>query len=369
MSTMSDPSRNNKKSTSINDLVRLLWFIVLLPLWLLLIGPSLVLAGILGQFSIGVMKLNPSRYHQRGRLWALLFGVLVWGFSWGFAFWLWQSGYILETLETYAPDRIRHQLALMQPTTPPSPSPTIVTLTATNTPLIPTATNLPTATATSTQMPTPTASPSPTLSPTSTRLPTRTAFLTPTSAASPTPSLTPTEIPIITIQTATTPVSSSLTVTNSLLSNVESPLDPLQLLTKANGYLINYIQDPSAENEAQLETIWANKALADIQIFASQINVKYQKPLTITYQILDITSSTPLTRTTPTTATMQSRELWHFEDITTKKDSLSDYVYTLRSQQGGVDSWQIIDYTFVILQAVPTPSPVPLTTTQVITSE
>ncbi|MEM7033665.1 MAG: hypothetical protein AAF629_29220 [Chloroflexota bacterium] len=380
MSANRSPSRNSRKRTSVKDIFRLLWLLVLLPFWALFIGPILVLAGILGRVSIGTLQLRPSRQYQRGRLWAFLSGVIIWGFSWGLILWLWQGGYLNPIVATYAPSSIRSQLIAILPTNTPQPATPTATLTATptatlrpSTTPLPSATNTETATITPSSTATVTASPKPSVTPTAsattTSSPTQT--LSPTATLSPTPSNTPTAIPVIAVPTATLSLTPNTIANNSPITYEDNKLDPYQLLSQANEYLITYIQNANVDNQTRLETIWANNALTDIQAFARQINIKYQAPLTVTYQILNLTVTTPITASNITTFTMESRELWRFEDAQTQKDSLSDYIYTVQGDLNNENRWQIVDYQFKVLLNAPTatPTPLPLTSTVRITSE
>ncbi|NIW96964.1 MAG: hypothetical protein GWN13_01715 [Phycisphaerae bacterium] len=129
---------------------------------------------------------------------------------------------------------------------------------------------------------------------------------------------------------------------------------------EANRSLIQYLQVPNSENQTLLEAFWTGEALLEVQAFAQKINAKYQRPLTITYTLIDEPTITPLD---DASVIVRSREFWEYEDVNSTRESLSDYEYTLQARDG---DWVITSYQFKVLSLPSTTLPV--TTTEVITS-
>jgi cytoskeletal protein RodZ len=311
----------SRGSRLIIDLSRLLLLIILLPLILLVAGPLLVGAALVGRISLGALQLRPGKYYRGGRILAFSLGVIIWGLSWGSAAWIWQQPIPIVSSVSMTPLAIQAVSPTATNTSPPVTSPISPTATATTSP----------STATSIPSPSPTrVPPSPTLTiatPTATRV-------------VPSPTTMPTIAPSPSI---------------SLQQN-----DLAQTLIEANKSLIQYLQAPNSENQTLLEAFWADDALLEVQAFAQKINVKYQRPLTITYTLIDEPIITPIDNTA---VTVRSREFWEYEDLNGTKESLSDYEYTLQVKNGG---WVITRYQFKVL-SLPTTT-LPITTTEVITS-
>ena len=94
------------------EIVRLLVLIVVvLPLALLLSGPSLVLAALRGRQRVGPIVLNPGQRGRFGRVWACLLGLLLWLAVWG--------GVALLLGRTLRPTTVAH----VPPPTPVAVSP------------------------------------------------------------------------------------------------------------------------------------------------------------------------------------------------------------------------------------------------------
>ncbi len=321
----------SKGSNSIIDLIRLLLLVILLPLILFMIGPLLVIAAIRGSITLGALQLRPGKYYHWGRIWAFSLGIILWVFIWGGIVQFWPPNFSMPTrLPTWIKTGETIETIIQQivgPTTPQvSPSPTsTVALTATVASA--TATHTPLPSLTVTPLPSPTAIATATIS--ATLLPTRSTAL---SQTVPSPTLFPLQQDELT-----------------------------QVLDEANTLLIQYLQAPIPAQEAALKTIWIGDALHEIQTFAQTISVKYQTPLTITYRII----GTPtITSTGASSVTIETREFWTFEDADAKKESLSNYVYTLQAKSGG---WNIVSYQFNVLP-LPT-TPIPITNTKTISLE
>ena len=296
------------------DLARTLLLVLVLPVLLLLAGPLLVIAAIRGRASLGQFRLRPSKYEPTGRIWALLMGLLVWLLVWGGIGWLWVSG-LLPVPELALNTLLKREAAPLAAATsvPLTPSPTV---TVGNTATLP-----PTATS-----------------------------ATPVDVTPPTPTSPPTD------STGGTAIFTPSTVLRPTQAAVQQG-DFVHRLDEANRSLIQYLQDPQSVGEETLADFWADDALVEARLFAADIALKYQPPLSITYQTLDSATVTPLS---PITTTVASREVWTYTAPNRTRSSLGDYVYTFAAREQG---WVIVSYEFTIL-----PSPDPLTTTLAITS-
>ncbi|RME72276.1 MAG: hypothetical protein D6784_13760, partial [Chloroflexi bacterium] len=101
------------------ELGRLVILVLLLPIFLLLLGPFLVLAVIKGRQPFGPVTLDTSDYGPAGRLAALLVGLLLWGLVWGGLAWL---GYNALTPPTASPAPATVAVPVV-PTASPTPPP------------------------------------------------------------------------------------------------------------------------------------------------------------------------------------------------------------------------------------------------------
>lgn len=311
----------SRGSRLIIDLSRLLLLIILLPLILLVAGPLLVGAALIGRISLGALQLRPGKYYRGGRILAFSLGVIIWGLSWGSAAWIWQQPIPIVSSVSTTPRAVQAVSPTATNTSPPVTNTTSPTTTATTSP----------STATSTPSPSPT------------RMP-------------PSPS------PTIVIQTATRVVSSP-TTTPTIAPSPSVPLrqnDLTQALIEANRSLIQYLEGPNSENQALLEAFWRGDALIEAQAFAQKINLKYKRPLTITYTLIDEPIITPIDNAS---VIVRSREFWEYEDVNGTRESLSDYEYTLQARDG---DWVITHYEFKVLSLPP--ATLPVATTEVITS-
>ena len=311
----------NRSTNAIVDILRLLLLLIFLPFILLLLGPVLVIAAMFGRFSLGSLKIRPGKYRPGGRLWALILGLLVWGITWWGLAWFWPSN-LFQPQTVPTPINV-----IAQNTATPINTPTPAPPTNTPTPVPPT--NTPT-----TQLPTPSTTPLP--SPTETSAPSPTATVTPLPATS-------TPAPLAALPTASS-------------SSLEAD-DMAQLLTAANDSLVQYLQGGAIDDLSTLSGLWVGEALPAVQAFGRQINIKYQQPLSITYQLLETPSFTPLDETR---VQVQSRELWIFEDSNRRKQSLSDYEYTFQLAEG---KWRIAAYQFEVLPLSPSAFPISNTDT------
>jgi hypothetical protein len=315
----------NRSANPIADILQLLLLLVFLPFILLVLGPVLVIAALFGRFSLGALKIRPGKYHPRGRLWALVLGLFVWGLTWGGLAWFWPSNLFQPAI---TPSPIN---TITQNTVTPTHTPTNVPSANTSTPAQPTQRATPTATTTATPLPSPTETTAP--------------------PPPPTPTLTLTSLPA-------TPTPTPTAVLPTATPSSLQPDDPDQLLTIANDSLVQYLEGGAIDDLSVLGGLWAGEALPAVQSFGRQINLKYQQPLSVTYQLIGSPSLTPLAENR---IIVQVRELWVFEDSTHRQESLSDYDYTLQLVEG---QWRIVAYQF---QALPLPTTaIPISNTGII---
>lgn len=389
---------------AIFDLIRLILFILLLPVILILIGPLLVLAVLRGRQPFGPIILDASRYSGGGRFGIFMAGLLVWAVVWGGLYWLTQAAItplvevtqapavVTPTLPadtptsasptaTVTPLATRPAAATLTPTQPVSESlVAAVTITPTATTAAPTATLTPppadTATPTFTPSATATDTPLPTATPTSTSTPvpptsTPTYTLTPTPTFTPTPTDTPTATATATATptntataTATHTPSPTSTATNTptptatpTFTVTPTPTLPpsvrqaaIRTVQTGNQLLQAAITEASDENLKRLETVWQGRALTINRNFAIQIYEQYAKPLQVQLEYLSlpvVEAQLPGNRLVIT-----SQERWSYGGPTkTDHQEAFKFVYTLTQKSG---QWVITEYNFLNL---PRPAP------------
>lgn len=316
------------------ELIRLLYLVVIvLPLALLLGGPLLTLAALLGRQKVGPIILSPGRRGAAGRLGALLLGLLVWLIVWGGLAAL-LSGVVLPTIRNSSFSASAFQ-ANVTPTTPAIPA------TLTPTPL-PSATILPPATFTPTPPPqaeTPTPSPSPVASPspspsplppTPTPLPATATPVPPTPTVQPSATFTPP--PAATLTPPVTPLATLLP---------EQEMETITTVEAANELLRAAVVEPSIGNLAALETLWREEALAKAQAFAQELSQRYLRPPRVTFVYL----APPTVRmgNLPDTALVISTEAWTYTGLRSEHSESFEFTYTLRQEATG---WVVTDYAY-----------------------
>ncbi len=292
------------------DIVRLLGLFILFPVLLLLIGPILIVATVMGDFSIGMVTLNPGRSHPRDRIFVFLMGVIVWGVTWcGIALFFVSNPNLLanlpfERFSNWAGTTVSNFSA--PPLEVPKVPPTV--------PVVPIET--PTAIITSTP---------------------EQGFPTPIPSPTPTPTLV-TPVPTNSPQVETKAPTVTLTLLNPF---VLLETEVVEALAQANDLLVEVLQNPTVDNLARLEGPWQDEALLEVQNFAQQIGQRYESPVFITYT--PVGTPTILIDETRVEATIQLREFWVFQDATRRKESFSQYEYRLRQE---ADTWIVWTYRF-----------------------
>lgn len=287
------------------DVLKTLWLIFLLPVFLLFIGIALMVAAMRGRLGLpGGINLEPGKYRRFGRVSAFILGLMMWAAVWGALGWVWlQSGRISETSKIMS--------------IPPVPTHTATALPPTATAHVTAGLSTPTQPV---RLTVPASTPVRPPPPTSTAIP-----------PAPSPSV-PTSIPV-------PPAAAT------------NPAQALQAVQSANILLRQAIVTPDDDHLAALSMAWSGEALADVQQFAVQMNRKYHSPIQVTYQLLDDLTMTPALND-ETTATVSSTEIWQFSNAFGRRTAMTAYRYTLRSENA---HWKIVSFTFTVL-ATPTPA-------------
>ena len=98
--------------------------ILLLPIFLIIIGPLLVLAAVRGRQSVGPIMLNSSQYGAAGRIGALMLGLGLWLLIWGGLVWVIVNGLLPSSTPTVAvaTPTLAPPLAASMPRVSPAPS-------------------------------------------------------------------------------------------------------------------------------------------------------------------------------------------------------------------------------------------------------
>jgi len=316
--------------------------ILLLPLFLIFVGPLLVLAALRGRQPLGPIMLNTARYGTFGRIGALLLGLAVWILVWSGLAWILVNGLLPAATVAYAPPETPTATALAadpaasqaEPSVPPSSTFTVV----------PTPTQLP-------------PSATPTQPPPSTT-PTHTPITPATSTPLPEPSATPvlTGTPIITIPppgdqllvTTTTEVTRTRPLSLADRQAVIATVEEGNLLLRAAVSLANQ------ENIRKLEEIWQGRALEKAQAFATELYGRYAKPFDVQFEYIVAPTLSP--ESSLEQAVVISQEAWAYQGRTGVDSESFEFTYTLSNEAG---RWVIIMYSYLNL---PTPTPVPTAT-------
>ncbi len=328
------------------NLGRLFLLILLLPLFIILIGPFLVLAALRGRQPIGPITLDTVRYGLAGRLGGFILGLVAWMLVWGGLVWLALNSYpstptVAEVLSTTSPTPVQPN----DTATPTSPPPTF-TPTASPTATIPT-TPTPVITLTLTAIfdLTPTATETTTPSPTLSTTPTLTATLTTTATFTPTPTQE-----ITATETIVTPAVESGPPIVDLVETVRpTPLPPLSpedqqaifaTLQEGNNLLRTATMMADEVNLQNLEQLWRGQALDNAANFATENYNLYSQPFEITFEY--ITPPQISDRSSPDQVIVNSQERWAYRGNTTQEETL-EFIYTLSRE---ADGWVITNYTY-----------------------
>lgn len=342
------------------DFGRLILLILFLPLFILLIGPLLILAVLRGRQPAGPVVLNTSRYGLAGRLGAFLVGLLLWAVTWGGLAW------VVMTAAAQWPNVAGIQF-LWPPVAAPvpiltlTPSPVLVSPTLSAAPVTLTPSSVP-ATATPAV---PSATPTPALpSPTLVQLQDPVSPTPDQPGPSPTPPATPTFT--ATPAAAPTRLAAGTTVSPAAAAVEAEPTlnageAAVVAVTQGNLLLQAAIISSTPENLQNLETIWRGQALRVTQAFVDEVNGRYTRPLTVDF---DYISPPTLTgQSGSITATVITRENWHYSAPNAIKDESFEFTYSVTQEDG---RWVITGYTFRNL-ATPTATAAPASPTPAVT--
>lgn len=323
------------------ELARFLLLLLLLPVALLLLGPALILAALVGRLPVGPLQLDPGRGGLRRRVTALLVGLVLWIAIWGGLGWLWLRAGLDLPGGPGAPE----------PVTTSAAAPPTATLSPTAAPLAP-ASPTPAATPTGTATPTRAAPPPPP----PTASPTRAATLTPTPGPD-TPRQTPSP-------TATPAAPDTPPPEPSATLSPDEEAAVLATVERANTLLAAAIASPSEGNLANLANAWRGAGLDKAEAFAQDVYGRYRQPLRVEFRFLEPARIDRAAGDNgPTVAT---REEWLYTGPTRTEREVLEFTYRL-SRAG--EGWAIDDYDYTVISlAPPTPTvTLTLTATETIT--
>lgn len=326
--------------------------ILLFPLFVLFIGPLLVLAAWRGRQPVGPIILNTVRYGLVGRIGALLLGLAIWILVWSGLAWLVINGLLSSPAVVNMPPGAPPTTISIDISTPQAEArgePEELPERETPTPLLPTFT--PTHTVTL---------PPPSATVTSTRAPT-------TLAATDTPTATPasSETAAGSAATPTTEVVSGQPAGNRLPETEETPTPtgtpPPATLTftereaiiaaveEGNILLRESISLANRENLEKLESVWQGLALDKAQNFAARIYERYAKPLDVQFEY--IVTPTVTDQSVRNQATVVSHESWTYGTSVNAEREAFEFTYILDKEEG---RWVITQYSY---RNLPTPAP------------
>ena len=328
------------------NLGRLILLILLLPLFIILIGPLLVLAALRGRQPMGPITLDTVRYGLAGRLGGFILGLATWMLIWSGLAWLVLNSFsstsiIAETRPASSPT-----LAQSNDTATPTSLPPTFTPTTSPTATIPT-TPAPVITLTLTAIfdltppTTPTIMPSPTLSITLTLTATPTA--TATFAPTPTQEITATEIIVIPSVTSGPPI---VDLVETVRPTPLPPLSPedqqaiFMTLQDGNNLLRTATMMADEANLQNLEQMWRNQALDNATQFATKNYNLYSQPFEVAFEY--ITPPQISERSSSDQVIVNSQERWTYSGNTTREEAF-EFIYTLSRK---ADSWVITNYTY-----------------------
>jgi hypothetical protein len=362
--------------------------ILLLPIFLIIIGPLLVLAAVRGRQSVGSIMLNSSQYGPAGRIGALMLGLGLWLLIWGGLVWVIINGLLpgSTTIVAVGTPTLAPPLAVQQPASSDdsasqpdnasTPTPTDNPL-PTNTPTVlviidPTSTpafdaTVPVTNALATDTPdAPSA--------TDTTMLTNTETLTDTIALTSTIVTTDTEVfegtlepTVIFIATPAEDGSQPNIETTAVPTVVISPADSqavLRTVEDGNALLREAISLANEENLAGLESVWQGRALEKAEAFAIDLYDRYAKPFDVEFKFLSVPT---IKRSTPEEITVVSQEIWNYGGQTVIIQEAFEFTYVLSR---GDDGWVITYYSYLnvpipeTMAVTSTPPPAPTLTSQ-----
>jgi len=325
----------------------LILLIFFLPLFLIFIGPLLVLAALRGRQPAGPITLNTLRYGAAGRIGALMLGLSIWILVWGGLAWVIITGVLPPSIVVDRPPAILSAAVVDIPTPQAGPQDEPSTT-------LPSPTLTPSNTATATLPESPS-------SPNST-YPVLVVTDTSTPMLGSTPSFTetsPTNVPASTTKPDSTPIADSsqleideteaLTITPRPAPPWTEQRSAIETVKEGNILLRRAISLASEENMKSLGTVWRGNALRRAQAFAAELNKKYAKPFDVRFEY--VTLPTLNDESGINEIVVVSQETWNYGELTKVNQETFEFTYTLSQEDG---HWVITEYSY---RRLPTPVP------------
>ena len=339
--------------TALANLGCLILLILFLPLFIIFVGPLLVLTALRGRQPVGPIILNTSRYGPVGRIGAFMLGLALWLLIWSGLAWIVVNGLLPSSTVAVLP-------------LPPTATASVNLPTPLTEHLIPTSPEVGAEgleTGSQDQTPTPLAhfptATSPVLSPTPTPGSTPTILIaTPALAPSvaSTPTLTKTPTITDTPEPAPPPDSDRSTASDQLeISESKVLTAPLTIAEKqaaiavveeGNFLLREAISLANQENIQKLEAVWRGRAFTKAQDFATEIYEKYRKPFDVQFEY--VISPTVSSQSTPDQIVVVSQETWIYEGPNETEQEAFEFTYTLNKED---ERWVINQYSYLNLPA------------------
>ncbi len=333
---------------------RLIIVILLLPLFIIFIGPCLILAALRNEQPMGPITLNVARYGLAGRVGGVLGGLLAWFVVWGALAWVVVNGVMpvvttAEAVVATSPTPFPATATSAPPTATPIPSATPTVPTLTPTPIL---TLTITAVFQATPSPTITATPTPTptinLTATATATPTLTRTPSPTATASPEPTPSPEPTETVAAAKETNP---PLDLVETVRPTPQPPLSDadqeavIETIRASNELLWLAITVPTPTSFQNLARLWQGDALEQAETFATDRAERYDQPDEVQFR-----STIPLRISDQSAADLilaRSREVWIYIGDTTEQQETLDFTYTLERDED--EAWVITGFTYSAL--------------------
>jgi hypothetical protein len=338
--------------TALANLGCLILLILFLPLFIIFIGPLLVLTALRGRQPVGPIILNTSRYGPVGRIGAFMLGLALWILIWSGLAWIVVNGLLPSSTVAVLP-------------LPPSATASVNLPTPLTKHLIPTSEEVATkeldAVGSQDETPTPlpspfTATPIPS-SPTSTPGSTPTILIaTPPPLTKP-PTITDTPEAVPTLDSERSTPSDQLGISESKVLTFPLTIAEKQaaiaVIEEGNLLFREAISLANQENIQKLETVWRGRAFTKAQDFAIEIYERYKKPFDVQFEY--IIPPTISSQSTSDQIIVVSQETWIYEGATKTEQEAFEFTYTLNKED---ERWVINQYSYLNLSApVPTSTP------------
>jgi hypothetical protein len=337
----------------------LILLILFLPLFIIFIGPLLVLAALRGRQPVGPIILNTSRYGPVGRIGAFMLGLALWILVWSGLAWIVVNGLLPSStvavlpLPPLATASVNIPTPLTEHFISPSPEVGIEGLDTgpedeTPTPLPPpfTATPIPLS-----PMPTPGSTPTILIA----TLP-LTSLVDSTPPLTKTPIITDTPEPVPPLNSDRSTASDQLGISESEVLTAPLTIAEQQaaiaVVEEGNLLLREAISLANQENIQKLESVWRGRAFAKAQNFAIEIYERYKKPFDVQFEY--VISPTVSSQSALGQIIAVSQETWIYEGPTKVEREAFEFTYTLNKEDG---RWVITQYSYLNL-----PMPVPTAT-------